>query len=121
MAERRVRNAEVRSSTLLCSTKDFNDLRQARQLAVFLFQTFDRRLTRRTRFGQFFDRCPHRLVHRVRVTFGRPDVTVAEYLSNHNDVDPGVCEPRRRRVAQVVKAKAGNPRRRARLTQPKLI
>jgi hypothetical protein len=79
-------------------------------LPFFFLLTFDRRLTHRARVGQLFDRRVHRLIHRVRVAFRRPNVTVAEYLSDHNDVDPGVREPRRRRVAQVVKAQDGNPR-----------
>jgi len=59
-------------------------------LPFFFLLTFDRRLTRRAIFGQFFNRRAHRLIHRVRVAFRRPNVTVTKYLSDHDDVDPGV-------------------------------
>lgn len=50
----------------------------------------------------------------MRVALGRPDVAVAQYLGDDDDVDAGVCHAGGRRVAQVMKAEVFDLRRPAR-------
>ena len=64
---------------------------------------FDAGLPVRARLCEFFDRLTLRLVHRVGVPLGRPDVAVPEYLRDDDDVDPRVGHPRGCRVPEVVK------------------
>ena len=97
-----VRNAEVRSSTLLYSTNVFNNLGRLVGLPFFIW---DKLGTIFARCLQTFDSPPLRLVARMRVTLGHPQIGVSQDFGNRKSVNTVFRQPRCRRMPQIVKAK----------------
>ena len=90
MAERRVRNAEVRGSTPLCSTNKINDLRQGCDLAFFICHRF---VTWSNRFHKIFN-CSALLCSRVEKSYrsGWKTAFVEQSAFHSFDINPALWE-----------------------------
>src|ERR1041384_712341 len=97
----RVRNAEVRGSTPLCSTNRINDLGQGGNPAFFICHRF---VTWSNRFHQIFNCSALRLVCCVCVAQSHSDVRPSEDFSQRERIC-SVRHPSGGRGPQVVKAK----------------
>src|ERR1043166_5593971 len=98
---KRVRNAEVRGSTPLCSTNRINDLGQGGDPAFFICHRF---VTWSNRFYQIFNCSALRLVGRVRVTQSHSNIRPSEDLSQRERIGAAIRHSSGGSMTKVMKA-----------------